>query len=111
MAGEGKQFERRQSDVNVTGLALRVGALEGRMEVMEQKVDTQNRELAANTRLTMQTHSKVEGIEKDTTNIVAAVQWLSTTKKVVIVIIAGVSGTAGAIVAAAHAIKVLGVLG
>jgi hypothetical protein len=49
-------FNRRNSDANVASLALRVDALERRMETVELEVRTNNREIAANTALTEEIH-------------------------------------------------------
>lgn len=78
------------------------------MEVVEHKVETTNRELLANTALTKQTHEAAERIESDVAGIVEATKWLSTTKKLVIVVISGVAGLAGAIVIAVQALQALG---
>lgn len=105
MAREGS--ERRGTDPVVMELDRRVGKLEGRMGNVESRLGTYNLELAANTALTKQTHEKTERIERDTATIVEATRWLSTTKKLVIVIVSAVAGSAGAIVAAVHALRAL----
>lgn len=109
-AAEGHSFDRRSGDVNVAALAFRVGTLESRVEVVEEKLETNNRELAANTALTKQVHGKVETIETDTATIVEATKWLSSTKKLLLVVFAGVTGACGSIIAAVHALKALGAL-
>lgn len=58
-------FDRRTSDVNVSALATRMNSIEGRVEVLEEKTETNNRELRANTRLTMQVHEALFGRESD----------------------------------------------
>lgn len=63
------QFERRAEDINVKAVATRVAALEGWAQVMDL-------ELKNNTRLTTEMHSRVERIEANTEDIVAAVQWV-----------------------------------
>lgn len=66
MAGEeGHGFDRRGTDVNVAALATRLGSLEGRVEVLEEQGRTANRELAANTRLTKQSHEAIFGTGDD----------------------------------------------
>lgn len=95
---------------DIRALDLRVRGLEGRMEVVEEKMEAANRELRANTVLTQQVHEATERIEAGVSGIVAATQWLSTTKRLVIFALAGVTGASGAIVAAAAALKALGVL-
>lgn len=103
-------YDRRGTDVNVTALDVRVRGLEGRMEIVENKVETTNRELLANTELTKQVHSMAERIEADVSDVVHAVKWLSTTKKLLLVVMTGVAGACGAIVAAISALKGLGIL-
>jgi hypothetical protein len=58
-------FDRRTGDVNVAALATRMNSLEGRVEVLEEKTEANNRELRANTRLTMQVHEALFGREGD----------------------------------------------
>jgi hypothetical protein len=89
-------FDRRGSDANVQALAVRVSGLEGRMETVERAVRTNSLELQANTRLTKQVHEMAERTEGNTMEIVNAVKWLSTTKKLVVVLVAGVGGIATA---------------
>jgi hypothetical protein len=55
MSGD-HHFDRRSSDGNVASLAIRVDALERRMETVEIEVRNNNRELAANTALTEEIH-------------------------------------------------------
>lgn len=54
------QFDRRQTDVNVAALAVRVDALERRAENLEHQVKENTQELRANTELTRQIHVKTE---------------------------------------------------
>lgn len=61
-ASDEHQFDRRSSDVNVQGIALRVAALETRMEVVEKGMRDNARELLANTALTKQVHKNTEAI-------------------------------------------------
>lgn len=96
MSGEIHSFDRRGTDANVAALGVRVQGLEGRMQVVELEVRTNSRELEANTRLTRQVHEMAERVEKNTGEIVAATIWLSTTKKIVIALVAGVGGVAAA---------------
>lgn len=100
MDDDNHHFDRRGSDVNVAALASRVGGLEQRVEVVEEAVRANSRELVANTALTRQVHTMAERVEKNTEDIVSAVTWLSTTKRIVIALVAGVGGlaTAGAAV-------------
>jgi hypothetical protein len=86
---EDHKFDRRGTDANVAALSVRVRGLEGRVGLLEDKVDLNSRELIANTALTKQVHQNTEAI-------VEAVTWLSTTKKVMIVGITGVGGLAAA---------------
>lgn len=86
---EEHSFDRRITDANMAALNIRVTGLEGRMEIVEQKQDDHARELFANTALTKQVHSNTE-------EIVAAVTWLSTSKKVIVAGVATVGGIAAA---------------
>lgn len=86
---EAHKFDRRGTDANVAALSVRVHGLEGRVGVLEDKVDINSRELIANTALTKQVH-------KNTEDIVAAVTWLSTSKKVIVAVITTVGGLAAA---------------
>lgn len=61
MSDADPRFDRRTSDVNVEALATRLTGLEGRVEVLEEKTETNNRELRANTHLTKQVHEAVYG--------------------------------------------------
>jgi hypothetical protein len=102
------RFDRRSEDVNVAALAFRVNRLESRMELVEQGLKTNSRELHANTVLTRQVHSMAERTEQNTKDIVQAVQWLSTTKKIVIALVAGVGGLATAGAAIVGFFKLIG---
>jgi hypothetical protein len=87
----------------IDSLVMRVNALEQWMEDFKLKwADTVN-EIKANTRLTEEIHG-------DTKDIIDAVRWISTTKKVVVAVFVGVSGAAGAILACLQALKGLGIL-
>lgn len=54
-------FDRRNTDVNVNALTFRVAALETRMEIMEGDMQSNARELRANTALTSQVHEAMFG--------------------------------------------------
>lgn len=109
MAGElDHHFDRRSSDVNVAALSVRVAGLEGRMETVEREMKVNSRELAANTMLTRQVHAMAERVEKNTEDIVAAVKWISTTKRVGLALVAGFGAIAGTVVAVHAAGKALG---
>lgn len=58
MSAEEHNFDRRYSDVNWLSLSQRMGALEGRVEVLEKNTRDNNRELKANTELTEQIHGQ-----------------------------------------------------
>lgn len=58
-------FERRTGDVNVAALSMRMTAIEGRVEVLEEQGRTAHRELAANTRLTKQSNEAIFGAGDD----------------------------------------------
>lgn len=104
------KFDRRGTDPNVSALSVRVSGLEGRMEHVEQEVRANSRELVANTTLTRQVHTMAERVEQNTQDIVAAVQWLSTTKKIVIVLVAGIGGLAAAASGVVGFAKLVGIL-
>lgn len=104
-------FDRRNSDANVAALSVRVAGLEGRIEVVERNQVQQGRELVANTALTKQVHTMVEAQAKDTKQIIGAVAWLSTTKKIVIALVAGVGGLAAAASAVVGFLKLVGWMG
>lgn len=110
MGGEAHRFDRRESDANVAALALRVGTVEGRLENVELRLATNNRELEANTALTKQTHEKVERVETNTQMIVNAVRWFSTTKRLVLAACVMLSGVAGTIVMTVKALHMLGLI-
>lgn len=57
-------FDRRGTDANIAALSVRMSGVEGRVEVLEQKQETTNVELRANTELTRQMHAKVEEIHE-----------------------------------------------
>lgn len=101
-------FDRRKTDVSVAALAVRVEGLEGRMELVESAVKINSRELAANTRLTRQVHEMAERTEQNTKDIVAATTWMSTTKKLLVALVLGVGGLAGAATAVIGLMKVTG---
>lgn len=90
------RFDRRQTDANVHALSLRVQGLEGRMERVEGEVHANRRELEANTALTKQVHRMAERTEKNTKDIVDAVKWIGTSKRVAAAVVLGLGGTAGA---------------
>lgn len=102
-AAEDHSFDRRKSDVNWDGMHRRVSILEKWKETFSHDFNELKSEVQSNTRLTEEIHG-------NTMDIVQAVKWLSTTKKLVLVIFASVTGISGAIVAAFHALKALGVL-
>lgn len=102
--------DRRGSDPYISALAVRVAGLERRMEAVEFDVKSVGRDLAANTALTKQVHENMEAVKADTSDIVAATRWLSTTKRLLAVVIGGVAGTCGAIVAAIQLLKAIGAL-
>lgn len=60
--GEGHHFNRRASDGNVAALAVRVKALEDRMDVFDHELKRNTTELLANTRLTEEIHGNTEAI-------------------------------------------------
>ena len=99
-SAEPHNFDRRATDANVASLSIRVAGLESRMELVEREQRVHSRELLANTALTKQVHTMAEALAQDTKQIISAVTWLSTTKKIVIALVAGVGGvaTAGAAV-------------
>jgi hypothetical protein len=109
-ANEAHQFDRRITDANVASLSIRVSSLERRVEVVESDLKDNTRELQTNTALTRQVHTMAEAVKQDTADIVSATKWLSTTKKLALVAVGAVSVTCGAIVAAVHALKALGLL-
>lgn len=94
---------RRSEFVTVETLDVRVTALEEGMHAVRRDMADAVREIQSNTRLTEEIQGSVE-------TIVDAVKWLSTTKRLLVVVFAGVTGTCGAIIAAFHAMRVLGVL-
>lgn len=98
---EDHQFDRRVSDVNWDGMHRRVSVLERWKETFSHDFNELKAEVQSNTRITEEIHGNTE-------DIVQAVKWLSTTKKLVLVIFAGVTGACGAIIAAIHALKALG---
>lgn len=102
--------DRRGTDPYISALAVRVTGLERRMESVEFDVKSVGRDLAANTELTKQIHSGIETVRSDTADIVAATKWLTTTRRLLAVVIAGVAGTCGAIVAAIQLLKAIGAL-
>lgn len=99
-AMEDHSFDRRKSDVNWNGLHQRVQILEEWKETFSHDFNELKAEVRSNTKLTEEIHG-------NTTDIVEAVKWLSTTKKLVLVIFASVTGISGAIVAAVHALRAL----
>lgn len=109
MSDADPKFNRRDSDVNVAALAFRVDGLERRVGVVESELRANRLELAANTALTRQVHTMAERVEKNTKDIVLAVKWLSTTKKVVIALVAGVGGLATAGIAVVGFLKLIGI--
>jgi hypothetical protein len=102
------RFDRRSEDVNVAALAFRVNRLESRMELVERGLKVNSRELNANTALTKQVHAMAERTEQNTKDIVQAVQWLSTTKKIVIGLVVGIGGLATTGAAVVGLVKLIG---
>jgi hypothetical protein len=94
-------FDRRESDANYQSLSVRVGILEERVHDIDRRVADNTLELQANTLLTKQVH-------KNTEDIVDAVKWMNTTKKLGIAAVAGIGGLAGAAVAVQAAGKSFG---
>lgn len=70
------QFDRRASDVNVQAIALRVAALETRMEVVEKGMRDNARELLANTALTKQVHQNTEAMVEAMQSLAGLWEWL-----------------------------------
>lgn len=64
-AADQQQFDRRVTDVNLSALATRMDAIEGRVEVLEEQGRAAGRELEANTRLTRQSHEAIYGRDED----------------------------------------------
>lgn len=62
MSGEDHRFDRRGTDPNVAALALRVTALEERMEQFDAGLQRNTIELRANTALTEKIHGNTEDI-------------------------------------------------
>ena len=102
--------ERRGTDPYISALATRVTGLERRIEAVESDVKTVGKDLAANTEITKQVHASLEAVRADTADIVAATKWLTTTRRLLALVIGGVAGTCGAIVAAIQLLKAMGVL-
>lgn len=75
--GDGEhKFDRRRTDVNVEALAMRMSGLELRVETLEEQGRTANRELQANTKLTMQVHEAIfgRGTDEDDTGLAGKVK-------------------------------------
>lgn len=92
----------------MAALAVRVDGLERRMGNVELQQVSMNRELAANTVLTRQVHEMAERTEQNTKDMVDAIRWISTSKRVIVSCVAGVGGAAGAVVAINAAGKAFG---
>lgn len=105
---EDHQFDRRSTDANVAALSVRVSGLERRMENVEKAQTENTRELQANTQLTKQAHAMIEEVRQNTVDIVEAVKWLSTSRKVIFAGVTGTAGTAGAIYGVVQVLKVTG---
>lgn len=78
------------------------------METVEFDLKTNTRELQANTVLTRQVHTMAEKVQQDTSEIVAATKWISTTRKVALAVGIGVSTACGAILGAAKIAREFG---
>lgn len=103
-ASEEHKFDRRVTDANVAALATRVTGLEGRMSVVESELAANTRELVANTALTKQVHEMAERTEKNTKQVVSAVQWLGTTRALIV----AVGSLAGSVLAVGGVGKLFG---
>lgn len=108
MTDEDHHFDRRRTDVTVSALATRIVGIERRVEVVEHEVRNNSRELVANTALTRQAHTIAERVEQNTSDILHAVKWLSTTKKIVIALVACVGALAAAGTAVMGFLRLLG---
>jgi hypothetical protein len=97
------EARRRSEYVTVETLDVRVTALEEGLHGVRKDMADVTREIQSNTALTEQIQGSVE-------TIVDAVKWLSTTKRLLLVVFAGVTCTSGAIVAAVSALHALGIL-
>lgn len=93
--------ERRRASDSLEG---RVEDLERRVGTLEGEVKLNTLELRANTELTRQVHTMAEKTEKNTEDVVKAVQWLSTSKAVIV----AVGSMAGATLAVVALGKALG---
>jgi len=86
---------RRRFDV------LSLETLDVRVSALEEGLGEAVREIQANTRLTEEIHG-------DTKDIIEAVKWMSTTKRLAIFCAATIGGLAGLITAVGSATKFLG---